>query len=163
VVTPTPDLAALARAHGAWIIRQPRAAGLNAAFRLAMAEVSEVAPYAPLVLMPGDLPRLAPEDLSAALRLVRTHAVTLAPSTDGGAGLIALRAGADLRPAFGARSFRRHAGAAARRGLSVAVVGADSLSRDVDRPDDLAGVMRDAPSTLTAAFLRERLRPRIRS
>jgi 2-phospho-L-lactate guanylyltransferase len=163
VVTPTSDLAALAREHGARTIRQARAAGLNAAFRLAMAEVFEVAPYDALVLMPGDLPRLAPEDLSAALRLVRTHAVTLAPSMDGGTGLVALRAGAALPPAFGARSFRRHAAAAERRGLSVAVVGADSLSRDVDRPDDLIDVMRSGPATRTAAFLRERLKPRIRS
>jgi 2-phospho-L-lactate guanylyltransferase len=163
VVTPTPELTGLAHESGARTIRQPRAAGLNAAFRLAMAEVAEVAPYEPLVLMPGDLPRLAPEDLSAALQLVRTHAVTLAPSMDGGTGLVALRAGSAWSPAFGAHSFRRHAAAAERRGLSVAVIGADSLSRDVDRPDDLIDVMRRGATTRTAAFLRERLKPRIRS
>jgi 2-phospho-L-lactate guanylyltransferase len=163
VVTPTPDLVALAHAEGARTLRQPRAAGLNAAFRLAVAEVAEVAPYDPLVLMPGDLPRLAPDDLAAAVRLVRTHAVALAPSVDGGTGLVALRAGAILPPAFGACSFARHAAAAERRGLSVAVVGADSLSRDVDRPDDLVELMQCGAATRTAAFLRERLKPRIRS
>jgi 2-phospho-L-lactate guanylyltransferase len=82
---------------------------------------------------------------------------------DGGTGLVALRAGAVLPPAFGAHSFRRHAAAAERRGLRAAVVGADSLSRDVDRPDDLIDVMQRGPTTRTAAFLRERLKPRIRS
>ena len=163
VVTPTPDLAALARDHGARVIRQPRAAGLNAALRLAISEVFDTAPYDPLVLAPGDLPLLRPDDLSAALLLARTHAVTLAPALDGGTGLLALRAGAALEPAFGPRSFQRHAAAAARRGLSVAVIRADSLSRDVDRPDDLAGVLERGPTTRTAAFLRERLKPRIRS
>lgn len=163
VVTPTPELADLASRLGARVIRQPRTSGLNAAFRLATAEVLETAPYDALVLMPGDLPLLEPEDLSAALHLTRTHAVTLAPSADGGTSLIALRAGAILAPAFGSRSFQRHAAACARRGLSVAVIGADSLSRDIDHPDDLGEVLRRGTHTLTAAFLRERLKPRINS
>ena len=163
VVTPTPDLAELAVQRGALAIRQRRPAGLNAAFALAIAEVGEIAPYDPLVLMPGDLPLLEPDDIAAALLLARTHAVTLAPSQDGGTGLIALRAGAVLPPAFGPRSFQRHAAAAARRGLSVAVLGAGSLSRDVDHPGDLFGVLEAGPATLTSAFLRAHLRPRIRS
>ena len=163
VVTPTPELAALARDRGARVIRQLRAAGLNAALRQAIAEVSETAPYDPLLLMPGDLPLLKPEDLAAALLLLRNHAVTLVPALDGGTGLIALRAGAVLAPAFGARSFQRHAAAAARNGLSVAVIGADSLSRDVDRPDNLLDMLKDGPASLTAAFVRERLKPRIKS
>ena len=163
VVTPTATLADAARASGARTIRQPRAAGVNAAFRLAMSEIGEVAPYEPLVLMPGDLPLLAPADLAAALLLARTHAAVLAPSSDGGTGLIALRAGARLAPAFGASSFQRHAAAASRRGLSLAVIGAESLSRDVDRPADLFEVLQRAPATRTAAFLRERLHSRIQS
>jgi 2-phospho-L-lactate guanylyltransferase len=163
VVTPTPELAALANARGARVIHQPRAAGLNAALRLAIAEVSETAPYDALLLMPGDLPMLKTEDLTAALLLTHTHTVTLAPALDGGTGLIAMRAGTALAPEFGPGSFQRHAAAAARHGLSVAVIGADSLSRDVDRPDDLASVLEYAPATRTAAFLRENLKPRIRS
>ena len=163
VVTPTPDLAALARDRGARVIRQPRAAGLNAALHLAIAEVCETAPYDPLLLMPGDLPLLKPEDLTAALLLLRNHMVTLAPALDGGTGLIALRAGAVLTPAFGEGSFQRHAGAAARSGLSVAVIGADSLSRDIDRPDDLLDMLKGGSASLTGAFLCDRLKPRIKS
>jgi 2-phospho-L-lactate guanylyltransferase len=163
VVTPTPDLAAIARDHGARVISQLRAAGLNAALRLAIDKVCDTAPYDPLILMPGDLPLLQPDDLSAALLLARTHEVTLAPALDGGTGLLALRAGAVLAPTFGPRSFQRHAAAAARRGLSVAVIKADSLSRDVDRPDDLIDVMQCGSALRTATFLRERLKPRIRS
>ena len=163
VVTPTPELAELAVRRGALLIRQSRPAGLNAAFALAIAEISETAPYDTLALLPGDLPLLEPDDLAAAVMLARTHAVTLAPALDGGTGLLALRAGAVLPPAFGAGSFQRHASDAARRGLSVAVVVAGSLSRDVDQPSDLFEVLEKGPTSLTATFLRERLKPRIRS
>jgi 2-phospho-L-lactate guanylyltransferase len=167
VVTPTPELAELARQCGASAIFQegrhegPR--GLNAAFGQALSMVGEHAPYDPVVLMPGDLPLLEPDDLGAAIRLLRTHAVVLAPSLDDGTGLLGMRAGARLAPTFGPDSFRRHIAQARRSALSVAVVVASSLSHDVDRPDDLAHLLEHGPSTRAAAFLRERLEPRIRS
>jgi len=161
VVTPTPELAELAERSGALALRQTRAAGLNAAVRLAMAEVAETAPYEPLLILPGDLPMAAPSDLEAALLLLRSHAVVLAPTLDGGTGLIGLRAGARLAPAFGVQSFQRHADAAGRGRLPLAVLGTNSLSWDVDEPNDLAGVLEHGPATRTAAFLRERLKPRI--
>lgn len=163
VVTPTPALAELAAGCGARVIRQPRPAGLNPALRQAITEVADQAPYEPLLLMPGDLPGLAPDDLAAAALLTRTHAVVLAPAADGGTGLMGLRAGAALPPRFGPHSFRRHAAEAERRGLTVAVMVADSLSRDVDRPEDLLHLLKTGVASRTAAFLRARLQPRIRS
>ena len=163
VVTPTLGLAELATRMGALTIRQSHPAGLNPAFRQAIAEVTEQAPYDPILLLPGDLPQLAPEDLAAAALLTRTHAVVLASALDGGTGLMGLRAGAGLPPAFGPDSFRRHAAEAARRRLSVALIAADSLSRDIDRPADLADLLAAGSDGRTAAFLRGRLQPRIRS
>jgi 2-phospho-L-lactate guanylyltransferase len=161
VVTPTPDLAALAERTGARALRQPRPAGLNPAIRLAVAEVAETAPYEPLLILPGDLPMVNPGDLEASLLLLRSHAVVLGPTLDGGTGLIGLRAGAHLSPRFGGRSFQRHADTASRARLPLAVLGANSLSWDVDDPKDLAGVLEHGPATRTAAFLRERLKPSI--
>jgi 2-phospho-L-lactate guanylyltransferase len=163
VVTPTPHLAEIAAAEGAKVIRQARPNGLNPALRQAQAEVSEQAPYAPILMLPGDLPLLEPDDLAAAALLVRTHAVVLASALDGGTGLLGLRAGADLPPAFGPDSFWRHVTAAEQRDLSVGLIAANSLSRDVDRPGDLIEVCEAGPHSRTAAFLRERLQPRIRS
>jgi 2-phospho-L-lactate guanylyltransferase len=167
VVTPTPELAELAGRYGARTLLQEDGqngpGGLNAAFGQALALISENAPYDAVVLMPGDLPLLEPDDLGAAIRLLRTHGVVLAPSLDGGTGLVGMRAGARLRPTFGPDSFRRHIAEARRAALDVAVVVAGSLSHDVDRPDDLAYLLEHGPSTRTAAFLRERLKPQIRS
>jgi len=163
VVTPTAELAGIAAERGAKVVRQARPSGLNPALLQAVTEISEHAPYAPILMLPGDLPLLEPDDLAAAALLVRTHAVVLASALDGGTGLLALRAGANLPPAFGSDSFWRHAMAAERRGLSVGLLATNSLSRDVDRPEDLIGVCEAGPDSRTAIFLRKRLQPRIRS
>jgi 2-phospho-L-lactate guanylyltransferase len=167
VVTPTLELAELAGRCGARAIlqegRQKGPNGLNAAFAQALAVVSEQAPYDAVVLMPGDLPLLEPDDLGAAIQLLRTHGVVLAPSLDGGTGLVGMRAGAPLSPAFGPNSFRRHAAEARSSALSVAVVVAGSLSRDVDRPEDLVHLLQHGPTTCAGAFLLERLPPSTRS
>jgi len=163
VVTPTPELAELALSCGAKAIAQGEPEGVNAAFRQAIAEVSECAPYDAMLLMPGDLPLLQPDELTAAALLLRTHAVVMAPALDRGTGLLGLRAGAVLPPAFGADSFKRHSAAVGKRGLPVAILATSSLSRDVDRPEDLQGVLDQGPATKTAAFLRGRLQPRISS
>lgn len=157
VVTPTAELADLAVRRGARPIAQNGESGLNGAFAQAIAEVSERAPYDPVMLLPGDLPLLEPDDLAAAVLLVRTHAVVLAPTRDGGTGLLGLRAGAPFEPAFGDDSFARHAAQAAGRHLAVGVLAAGSLSRDIDRPEDFTDVVEHAPETLTGAFIRARL------
>ncbi len=71
-----------------------------------------------------------------------------------------LRAGVRFELAFGGDSFRRHVAAARRLRLSTAVVEANSLGLDIDRPEDFAAVLTRGPTTRTAAFLRARLRER---
>jgi 2-phospho-L-lactate guanylyltransferase (CobY/MobA/RfbA family) len=72
VATPTAAIAAIAADRGARVVRQARPNGLNPALRQAAAEVSDHAPYAPILMLPGDLPLLEPDDLAAAALLVRT-------------------------------------------------------------------------------------------
>jgi len=159
VVTPTAALASLARARGAAVIRQPEPGDLNAAFRQALAEIADHAPYAAAALLPGDLPLLLANEMEAAIALSLSHDVVLAPSKDGGTGAMILQAATTLAPAFGEDSFTRHAEAARRHGLSLAVIDATSLRLDADRPDDLLAVIGEGPRTRSAVFLRERLKP----
>lgn len=161
IVTPTDSLARLAAVRGARVVRQPEPAELNAAFTLALAEVRECAPYEAVLLMPGDLPALDPSDLAAAALLARTHAVVLAPTHDGGTGLLGLRAGVTLAPEFGPGSFKRHAAAAVRRRHALSVLSATSFLYDVDRPDDLVRVLEQGLGERTSTFVRERLPPRV--
>jgi 2-phospho-L-lactate guanylyltransferase len=160
VVTPTPELGALAAGLGVQVIDQSEPGGLNAAFRQALAMVADAAPYDAIALLPGDLPLLEPGDLDAALALAEAHAVVLAPSTDGGTGALVLRAGVDLAPCFGPDSFSLHREQTARRGLATAVVEAESLAHDLDRPEDAAFLLQALRSGHTHAFLSSRL-PRL--
>ena len=161
VVTPTDALAYLAVRHGARVLRQTEASGLNGAFDLALTFLEARAPYDPVALLVGDLPLLAPSDLEAAIGLAGAHDVVLAPAfADGGTGAVVLRAGLRLPLAFGGDSYRRHVTAARRLRLSAAVVEANSLGLDVDRPEDFRAVLTRGPATRTAAFLRARLRER---
>ena len=160
VVTPTDSLASLAAGRGARVVRQPEPAELNAAFAMALAEVRERAPYEAVMLMPGDLAALDPPDLAAATLLARTHGVVLAPSHDGGTGLLGLRAGVTLSPQFGPASFKRHAAAAAAQRYALSVLSARSFLQDVDRPEDLVRLLERGLGERTSAFVRERL-PRV--
>ncbi|MDB5451548.1 MAG: hypothetical protein JWO33_126 [Caulobacteraceae bacterium] len=156
VVTPTAELAALARSLGVEVVEQLEPGGLNAAFRQALAVVGDAAPYDAVALLPGDLPLLEPGDLDAALALAEAHEVVLAPAMDGGTGALVIRAGATFAPEFGADSFAVHQDQVHRRGLSLAVVDAMSLSRDLDRPEDVAFLLAAAPHGRTALYLSER-------
>lgn len=154
VATPTPEVAALARARGCAVIRQAQPDGLNRAFDQALAEVAEAAPYEPVVLLPGDLPSIEPTELDALISLAETHALAIAPALDGGTGALVLRAGTQFAPTFGVDSFRRHREQAFQRGLATAVVKAGSLAHDLDRPEDIQSHVGRAGRT--GAFLSAR-------
>jgi 2-phospho-L-lactate guanylyltransferase len=161
VVTTTSGIAVAARRSGAAVISQSEPANVNDAFSLALDAIAERAPYDSVALLMGDLPLIRASDLDAAFLLLGTHAVVLAPaSADLGTNAILLRAGAHLPLCFGPKSFERHRAAAEAAGLSTAVIAAESLSFDVDRPEDLTRVMALAPRSLTGRFLRQRFSQR---
>lgn len=156
VVTPTPELAQIARGLGARVVDQVEPGGLNAALRQAITEVGDAAPYDAVALMPGDLQMLEPGDLDAALALAEGHEIVLAPAEDGGTGTLVIRAGVAFAPTFGPDSFALHQDQVHGRGLTLAVVDALSLAPDLDRPEDVRLLLRAAPQRRTAQFLAER-------
>lgn len=154
VVTPTPDIVAVAEAAGARVLFEPTPTSLNLAFVRGLAEVGDVAPYGVIALLPGDLPMLEPTEVEAALLLTLTHDLVLAPAlTDGGTGGLFLPPGRRFTPRFGTDSFQRHIDDAQKAGLSCAVVNAASLGHDIDRPEDLSRLRRQAPEGATGALL----------
>lgn len=128
VVTPTPEIAAGLPVH---LIVEPAAAGVNAAFERAQAALP---PETTLVLLPGDLPQLRADDLSALIAAHEPGGVTVVPSaTDAGTGAIVLTAGHAMRFAFGPGSFARHMAEPGARRFDRAAIG-----EDLDRPEDAA-------------------------
>jgi 2-phospho-L-lactate guanylyltransferase len=154
VVTPTPPIAALARALGADAILESAPAGLNAAFRLGRQHVARDNPDETLILLPGDLPGLDPRELEA---VTAAHApdriVMVRAANDGGTGALAFAAGVDLTTAYGLDSFERHLAAARALRLEPVELTAPSLAHDLDRPGDLRAWLAGCPQGAAAALM----------
>src|SRR5690606_11267265 len=104
------------------------------------------------IVLPADLPRAIPEDISDAIEALRDAEVVLVPAQDGGTGLLGLHPPGAIAPAFGLASAEAHRDAALRAGRRLAILERPSLARDVDTVADLA---RDAAALgpATRAFL----------
>lgn len=134
---------------GVRIVREPRAAGIDAALALAAGAAGSRVPRASL---PGDLAALRPEELASALRLAGEHDRAVVADADGtGTTLLTARTGVAWRSAYGPGSFARHVAL----GAHALVLPADSgLRRDLDTPAQLAAAAsRVGPRTAAAVGL----------
>lgn len=128
--------------------------GYNEAVRLALASEGVEAAGAAAVI-PADHARAQAGDVRAALDALTAHEVVVAPSLDGGTGLLGLRPPDAIEPAYGPGSAATHERVGREASRSVAVLQLASLERDVDTVADLAG---DEPplGPRTAAFVAAR-------
>jgi 2-phospho-L-lactate guanylyltransferase len=116
-----------------------RGLGLNAALADACG-MAVSAQVDRLIVLPADLPELAPEEV-AALAALAPDRIGVAPDRHGrgtNALSLPLPAAAGFRFAFGAASYAAHRDEAARIGLATATVDRPGLARDIDEPADLA-------------------------
>lgn len=140
VVSTDATVRAFAEASGATPLEE-RASDLNGALEQARA-VARAAGAEALLVVPADVPLLAPADVAAMAALLAVGAVALAPDAAGrGTNALALRLGpraAELPFTFGVDSAARHLRAAAERGLVARTYHAPTLALDVDDPASLA-------------------------
>jgi 2-phospho-L-lactate/phosphoenolpyruvate guanylyltransferase len=157
VVTPDPSVAGVAEAHGALIVREARAAGLNAAVRRGLARAGAEGARRALVL-PADVPLVTPRELSTLLGAQVAAAgerTTLVPAADGeGTNALLLDPPGALAPAFGPGSYMRHLAQALARRLDVEVLHLPGLAADIDRPADLSRLLGPTPELQAFQFLR---------
>jgi 2-phospho-L-lactate guanylyltransferase len=141
VVSASPELRALAVELGAHACPDPpshHADALNAAIACGCARAAALGATAALVL-PADLPLLAPAVITEFLDEAGDAAVAVAPDrANVGTNALLLRPPRALAPAFGPASCERHRAVARARGLSVAFVHLPALALDLDTPADLA-------------------------
>ena len=96
--------------------------------------------------MSADLPSLRSDDLAAVLRQVPAGGRAFVADADGrGTTLLAAGPGAELAPAYGGGSRRRHLASGA-----VELSGPAALRRDVDTPEDLRRALALGPGPRTA-------------
>jgi 2-phospho-L-lactate guanylyltransferase len=141
VVTAEPLAAKAAERAGAAVVEDPEERGQSAAAcRGIDAAVERGADRA--LLVPGDCPALAPQELSRLLDgAPHDPSVVIVPDRHGsGTNALLLTPPAAVGPSFGTGSFARHAAQAAAAGATVKVCDLPSLGLDVDTPDDLSAL-----------------------
>jgi 2-phospho-L-lactate guanylyltransferase len=141
VLTPSNEVARLARARGAQVAMDPQGGHtpLGELVDAALARLARSGVDAAIVLM-SDLPRLQPADVSTLATWLEHSDVVVAPDRhEQGTNALALRLSGRTSTCFGnADSFSRHMTAAAEAGRVVEICRSSSLALDVDLPDDLA-------------------------
>jgi 2-phospho-L-lactate guanylyltransferase len=159
VATSDPDVAAIARRHGALPTPEDADAGLNAAVaaagrRLAREALGREPPGAMLVL-PGDVPGVLPGEIAAIIAAHRDGAAAVVvPAHDGRGTNALLVAPPDaIAFAYGADSFAAHCAAARDAGLAPRVLDLPGLALDCDFPADLARFAARPGDTATHRLL----------
>ncbi len=155
VVTADPDVARLAAAQGAGVLRDASEAGINAAVAQA-ANLLVAEGRGGAVILPADVPLATADELRAVLAALAAGRIVLVPASgDGGTNLIAVAPPGLVDPCFGDDSFARHVAAARARGIDPVVLRLDGIGHDVDHPRDLLVQLARSAPTRTRALLRD--------
>jgi 2-phospho-L-lactate/phosphoenolpyruvate guanylyltransferase len=158
VVTSEPRAALAVSEARAELLPDPGEAGQSAAAGIGIAQAIE-AGYERVLLVPGDTPLLAADDVDRMLARAGEAPPRLAIVADRhGTGTNALvTAPPDaVAPSFGPGSLDRHCGAAHAAGLIPTVARVPALEHDVDTPADLAALAERLRVTRSAAAPRTR-------
>jgi 2-phospho-L-lactate guanylyltransferase len=150
VISPDEAVRGIAVGRGARAVRE-----LGRGLLQAVRQVeSRAAGAGELAVVLGDLPYLTPGELTAAL--AAEGPVVAAPArSDGGTNLLLRRPPSVIPARFGRASFAKHRSAARRAGLQLTEVRAKGLEHDLDRPEDLAQLMRSGhPGRARSACVR---------
>ena len=108
------------------------------------------------LVIPADIPLVTAEEIAVVLQAAPERGTVLAPAADGRGTNAVLRRPAALFPLrFGNDSFQPHLAAARATGLPVQVLELPGIALDVDRPGDLAQLLRRPLTTATQELLCE--------
>jgi 2-phospho-L-lactate guanylyltransferase len=137
VATGGDDVAALASAHGAHVLRDERPGSLAEVVDRALAEVASRGAATAVVLM-ADLPRIERRDVGALLAALDDHDIALVRDHLGRhTNALAVAPPTAIAMCFGRDdSFAAHCAAARAAGLRAVVVESDRIAFDVDVPAD---------------------------
>jgi 2-phospho-L-lactate/phosphoenolpyruvate guanylyltransferase len=136
----------IAGGYGASIVEDDER-GHNAAAALGVQSVLDDGIERALIV-PGDCPMLAPDDINALLaHPAGERSMLIVPDRHGtGTNALLLTPPDVLSPSFGPDSCRRHAAEASAAGVPAEVVELESLGLDIDTTDDLDALQRTLES-----------------
>jgi 2-phospho-L-lactate guanylyltransferase len=142
VVTADGEARCAALRHGAEVVDEPVVAGHRAAAELGIARAIE-ADATRALLVPGDCPLLAADEVDALLDRHERSGVVVIPDRHGtGTNALLLQPPDAIKPAFGPGSRDRHMRLAVAAGLPAVVDEVPGLLLDIDTPEDLVALER---------------------
>ncbi|HEY5641053.1 MAG TPA: 2-phospho-L-lactate guanylyltransferase [Dehalococcoidia bacterium] len=154
VVSPDSDVLRLAeRLEANPVAESASVRGLNQALARALSAMSPK-PDA-LLIVPGDVPEAKPADIERLLAALPERGIAICPSADRGTSALALRPPDVIAFKFGERSSVNHRREAKAIGVSAEVVQIESLTHDVDSPENLRGLLARPADTATHRLLAE--------
>jgi 2-phospho-L-lactate guanylyltransferase len=161
VVTREPEIASMAHRMGAEVLEDPLQPGDGYSNAVARAVQELQRRHEPAILtVPGDVPAVTSQEITAILRAGDRAAVVLVPSRDErGTNAALVRPPGVLPLRFGEPSFVRHLAIARELGLRAEVLHLHGLSLDLDTPADLDEFLRMPSATHTYRLLAEQNRP----
>lgn len=145
VISRDEEALGLAERAGAHAILEAENSTLNAALDVAR-KASIALRASGLLVIPADLAKLDPTDLSAILSSAESQTpatafVAIAPDvTQRGTNALYIRPPDLIKFSFGTNSFGKHRNVAIEAGCGVHIIERPNLAFDVDEPDDLNGL-----------------------
>jgi coenzyme F420-0:L-glutamate ligase/coenzyme F420-1:gamma-L-glutamate ligase len=154
VVTPDPEVAALAERWGAAVLQEPDGRGHTTAVARGIALCREWGATV-LLTVPGDLPCLTADEVRRILEACGPEpAAVFVPSRSGLGTNAACLSPPDAVPLrFGEPSFADHLAAAWARGIEPVILSLPGAALDIDRPEDLDALRKMGPASRAAAVL----------
>lgn len=139
IVTSSAEVEMFAGHLGVRVVHQMRDEGINSACEAAIASAS-AAGITSALIVPGDLPLVSSESLSALLQAahLQGRGITIVPDRRhvGTNALVCTPADA-IRLRFGPNSFAEHLRTAREHGLEARIFESGELALDIDEPEDL--------------------------
>lgn len=152
VVSPDKSVLEFVKERGARSISEPDI-GLNNALEMAI-EKSIEGGFRNVLILPGDVPLVKPDDLRNILDLLpEDRGVVVTPSKEKGTNALLLSPPDLMDLHFGGESFYEHFEEAMSRGVRPRIYRSDRLERDIDRPEDLLKIETLGKGTKTHSFL----------
>lgn len=158
VISSDMKVLSIARRLGAQTISEPRDKGVNAAVGTGIRTLGRDYDF---MVVPSDLPLLAPAEVKMALNLKHCFDCVISPSRSfDGTNLLIFSGKTAPALSYDSDSFWNHVGGAARKGLSLAVYCSEGAMSDVDTPEELCALSRTRRRIQSAGFAREALKKR---
>jgi 2-phospho-L-lactate guanylyltransferase len=155
VVTGDAEARSLARQCGFELLEDYKEAGETAVVEQAVRAL-EAQGVESVLVIPGDIPLIAAEELETIYAAAPPAGTVLVPSRDGRGTNAALRKPASLFPLrFGNDSFLPHRAAAQATGLPLVELKLPGIALDVDTPQDLAALVAAPGERRSQRLVRE--------